>query len=45
MVALSLTKAKYIALILVKKKTMWLRLFLTKLGLFEAKDQHVEDQH
>ena len=38
--ALSSTKAEYIALTLVAKKATWLRLLLTELGLLQLDDQH-----
>lgn len=40
--ALSSTKAEYIALTLAAKEATWLILLLTKLGLLEADDQHAE---
>lgn len=40
--ALLLTKAKYITLILTCKKTMWLRLLLAKRDLFDLTKHYVE---
>ena len=39
-VALSLTEAKYIALILAAKEAIWLRLLLIELGLLQPDQQH-----
>lgn len=40
--ALLSTKIKYIALRLVPKEAIWLKLFLTKLGLLKASDQYTK---
>lgn len=42
MIALLLTEAKYILLMLAAKKATWLRLQLTKLGLLKILDQYVK---
>lgn len=41
-VALSSTKAEYVALILASKKAIWLKLLLTKLGLFYFIEQYAK---
>lgn len=42
MVALSLTKTKYMALILDAKEAIWLRLLPTKIGLLDKEGQYEE---
>lgn len=40
--ALSLTKTKYVVLILAAKKATWIRLLLTEIGLLDKEGQYVE---
>ncbi len=41
-VILSLTEAEYVALTLAAKKTTWMRLLLTKIGLLDKEGQYAE---